>query len=122
MKIRSRTRTVPFRFGTESPPWCCSPLYEDASRQVGAQYELNGVPVRFRGDNIQGADYDSIKNAKDSSDAYDLFPGFLPPSANNAMVTANVAAPSSGMTEKPSRCSSFGSLVSATSSGVEGEG
>ena len=51
--------------------------------QVAAHYELNGVPVKFRGDNIQGADYDSIKNAKDSSDAYDLFPGFLPPSASN---------------------------------------
>jgi hypothetical protein len=55
------------------------------SRQVAAHYDLNGVPIKFRGDNIQGADYDSIKNTgvKDNSDAYDLFPGFLPPSANN---------------------------------------
>jgi hypothetical protein len=54
-------------------------------RQVTAHYELNGVPIKFRGDNVQGADYDSIKTAgaKDNSDAYDLFPGFLPPSANN---------------------------------------
>ncbi len=53
------------------------------SRQVGAHYELNGVPVKFRGDNIQGADYDSIKNGSGVSDAYDQFPGFQPPSANN---------------------------------------
>jgi hypothetical protein len=66
--------SIPVRFGFRQ------------SRQVGAHYELNGVPIKFRGDNVQGADYDSIKNvgAKDSSDAYDLFPGFLPPSANNA--------------------------------------
>ena len=65
--------SIPVRFGFRQ------------SRQVGAHYELNGVPIKFRGDNVQGADYDSIKNAgvKDSSDAYDLFPGFLPPSANN---------------------------------------
>ena len=37
-----------------------------------------------RGDNLQGANYDSIKTAKDAADAYDLFPGFLPPSASNA--------------------------------------
>jgi hypothetical protein len=53
-------------------------------RQVGAHYELNGARVNFRGDNLQGANYDSIKTAKDVSDAYDLLPGFLPPSAGNA--------------------------------------
>jgi hypothetical protein len=65
--------SIPVRFGFRQ------------SRQVTAHYELNGVPIKFRGDNIQGADYDSIKNtgAKDSSDAYDLFPGFLPPSGSN---------------------------------------
>ena len=63
--------SVPVRFGFRQ------------TRQVGAHYELNGIPIKFRGDNVQGADYDSIKNAKDSSDAYDLFPGFLPPSATN---------------------------------------
>jgi len=65
--------SIPVRFGFRQ------------SRQVGAHYELNGVPIKFRGDNIQGADYDSIKTAgaKDNSDAYDLFPGFLPPSASN---------------------------------------
>jgi len=63
--------TVPVRFGFRQ------------IRQVGDHYELNGVRVNFRGDNLQGADYDSIKTAKDVSDAYDLLPGFLPPSANN---------------------------------------
>ena len=65
--------SIPVRFGFRQ------------SRQVAAHYELNGVPIKFRGDNIQGADYDSIKNTgvKDNSDAYDLFPGFLPPSTNN---------------------------------------
>ena len=43
------------------------------------------MAIKFRGDNVQGADYDSIKTAgaKDNSDAYDLFPGLLPPSATN---------------------------------------
>ena len=51
--------------------------------QVGAHYELNGVRVNFRGDSLAGVNYDSITAAKDVSDAYDLVPGFLPPSANN---------------------------------------
>jgi hypothetical protein len=51
--------------------------------QVGAHYELNGVRVNFRGDSLQGANYDTIKAAKDVSDAYDLVPGFLPPSTNS---------------------------------------
>ena len=63
--------TVPVRFGFRQ------------IRQVGAHYELNGVRVNFRGDNLQGVNYDSIKAAKDVSDAYDLVPGFLPPSASN---------------------------------------
>jgi len=62
---------IPVRFGFRQ------------SRQAGKYYELNGVRVNFRGDNLQGANYDSIKAAKDVSDAYDLVPGFLPPSANN---------------------------------------
>jgi hypothetical protein len=41
------------------------------------------VRVNFRGDNLQGANYDSIKTASDVSDAYDLFPGFLPPSPSS---------------------------------------
>ena len=45
-------------------------------------YYLNGVHVRFHGDNLQGADYDSIDNVG-KGDAYDTLPGFLPPSAGN---------------------------------------
>ena len=52
--------------------------------QAGDHYELNGVRVNFRGDSLQGANYDSIRAARDVSDAYDLVPGFLPPSAGNA--------------------------------------
>jgi len=63
--------TLPVRFGFRQ------------SRQVGAHYELNGVRVNFRGDNLQGADYDSIKAAADVSDAYDLLPGFLAPSVSS---------------------------------------
>ncbi len=64
--------TTPFRFGFRQ------------SRQVGNHYELNGIRVNFRGDNIQGIDYDSIDNTgKGLGDAYDLYPGFLPPSAGN---------------------------------------
>ena len=51
--------------------------------QAGDHYELNGVRVNFRGDSLQGANYDSIHAAKDVSDAYDLVPGFLPPSTSN---------------------------------------
>jgi hypothetical protein len=47
-------------------------------KQVGTHYELSGVRVNFRGDSLQGANYDSI-----TSDAYDVLPGFLPPSAGN---------------------------------------
>jgi len=52
--------------------------------QAGDHYELNGVRVNFRGDSLQGANYDSIRAARDVSDAYDLVPGFLPPSPGNA--------------------------------------
>ncbi len=46
-------------------------------------YYLNGVRVNYRGDNIQGADYDSIDSGG-KGDAYDTLPGFLPPTAQNA--------------------------------------
>jgi hypothetical protein len=46
-------------------------------------YYLNGVHVRLHGDNLQGADYDSIINGG-QGDAYDTLPGFLPPSGQNA--------------------------------------
>ena len=65
--------TIPVRFGFRQ------------IRQVGPYYELNGVRVNFRGDDIQGADYDSITNAgaKAPGDSYDLFPGFLAPSGTS---------------------------------------
>lgn len=52
------------------------------STQNGEYYYLNGVRVNFRGDNLQGADYDRINNGG-KSDAYDTLPGFLPPSSGN---------------------------------------
>ena len=66
------THTLPVRFGFRQIV------------QAGDHYELNGVRVNFRGDSLQGANYDSIRAAKDVSDAYDLLPGFLPPSTGNA--------------------------------------
>src|SRR6266536_1269490 len=50
--------------------------------QNGDYYYLNGVRVNFRGDNLQGADYDRINNGG-KGDAYDTLPGFLPPSPGN---------------------------------------
>lgn len=50
--------------------------------QNGDYYYLNGVRVNFRGDNLQGADYDRINNGG-KGDAYDTLPGFLPPSSGN---------------------------------------
>lgn len=41
-------------------------------------YFLNGIRVNFRGDNLQGADYDSVVYNGGRSDAYDILPGFLP--------------------------------------------
>ena len=50
---------------------------------MGDHFELNGRRVNFRGDSIQGANYDNI-DYHGVSDAYDTFPGFLKPSAGNA--------------------------------------
>ncbi|WP_405087383.1 RICIN domain-containing protein [Microbispora sp. NBC_01389] len=55
--------------------------FREAS-QNGEYYYLNGVRVNFRGDNLQGADYDRINNGG-KGDAYDTLPGFLPPSSGN---------------------------------------
>ncbi|GAA2470298.1 sugar-binding domain-containing protein [Winogradskya humida] len=44
--------------------------------QAGDHYELNGVRVNFRGDSLQGANYDNI-DFHGRGDAYDTFPGFL---------------------------------------------
>ena len=40
-------------------------------------YFLNGIRVNFRGDSLQGADYDSIVQGGGPGDAYDTLPGFL---------------------------------------------
>ncbi|WP_158852931.1 RICIN domain-containing protein [Saccharothrix deserti] len=50
--------------------------------QNGEYYYVNGVRVNFRGDSLQGADYDRIDNGG-KGDAYDTLPGFLPPSTGN---------------------------------------
>ena len=49
----------------------------------GQYWYLNGVRVNFRGDNLQGADYDRINYGGGKGDAYDTYPGFLPPSSSN---------------------------------------
>jgi hypothetical protein len=51
-------------------------------KQVGDHYELNGTRVNFRGDSLQGANYDNIDH-HGRSDAYDTLPGFLAPSKRN---------------------------------------
>ena len=51
--------------------------------QVGDHYELNGKRVNFRGDSLQGANFDNI-DFHGKSDAYDTLPGFLKPSTSNA--------------------------------------
>lgn len=51
-------------------------------KQVGDHFELNGVKVNFRGDSIQGANYDNIDH-HGVSDAFDTLPGFLEPSEGN---------------------------------------
>jgi hypothetical protein len=51
--------------------------------QVGDHFELNGVRVEFRGDSIQGANYDNIDHGG-RGDAYGTYPGFLPTSPENA--------------------------------------
>ncbi|MEU1590492.1 RICIN domain-containing protein [Micromonospora sp. NPDC005710] len=66
----SRTSDAEYRFG-----------FREAT-QNGDYYYLNGVRVNFRGDNLQGADYDRINNGG-KGDAYHTLPGFLPPSSGN---------------------------------------
>ncbi|MBB5896448.1 RICIN domain-containing protein [Kutzneria kofuensis] len=65
-----RTSDATYRFGFRE------------SSQNGDYYYLNGVRVNFRGDNLQGADFDRIDNGG-KGDAYDTLPGFLPPSTGN---------------------------------------
>jgi ricin-type beta-trefoil lectin protein/glycosyl hydrolase family 2 len=65
-----RTSDADYRFGFRE------------STQNGEYYYLNGVRVNFRGDSLQGADYDRVNNGG-KGDAYDTLPGFLPPSTGN---------------------------------------
>ena len=65
-----RTSDARYRFGFRE------------STQNGEHYHLNGVRVNYRGDSLQGADYDRINNGG-KGDAYDTLPGFLPPSGAN---------------------------------------
>ena len=65
-----RTSDATYRFGFRE------------SSQNGEYYYLNGVRVNFRGDNLQGADFDRINNGG-KGDAYDTLPGFLAPSSGN---------------------------------------
>ena len=61
-------------------------LYQFGFRQieqVGDHFDLNGIRVNFRGDDIQEADYDSIDYGGGPGDAYDTLPGFLAPSKGN---------------------------------------
>ncbi len=66
-----RTSDASYRFGFRE------------STQNGEYYYLNGVRVNYRGDNLQGANYDRIDNGG-IGDAFDTLPGFLPPSGSNA--------------------------------------
>ncbi len=65
-----RTSDARYRFGFRE------------STQNGEHYHLNGVRVNYRGDSLQGANYDRINNGG-KGDAYDTLPGFLPPSGTN---------------------------------------
>ena len=51
-------------------------------RQAGKHFELNGIRVNFRGDNLQVANYDRVDH-DGRGDAIDTLPGFLPPSPDN---------------------------------------
>jgi hypothetical protein len=62
-----------------------SATYRFGFREVDQRdpyYYLNGVRVNFRGDDLQGADYDRVNNSG-QGDAYDTLPGFLPPGNGN---------------------------------------
>jgi ricin-type beta-trefoil lectin protein/glycosyl hydrolase family 2 len=65
-----RTSDAAYRFGFRE------------STQNGEYFQLNGVRVNYRGDSLQGADYDRVNNGG-KGDAYDTLPGFLPPSPGN---------------------------------------
>jgi len=50
-------------------------------RQEGRYFTLNGIRLKFRGDNLQVANYDGIDH-NGKGDAIDTLPGFLPPGGN----------------------------------------
>lgn len=52
----------------------CLQVAPDASHSI---YTLNGTRVNFRGDSLQGANYDRIDNGG-QGDAFSTYPGFLP--------------------------------------------
>lgn len=89
---------VPYQAGFQAQlHWANIALYEESEkvhsacvrfgfrelRQMGNRYELNGIPVNFRGDNLQVANYDRI-DFHGKGDAIDTLPGFLPPSESCA--------------------------------------
>lgn len=49
-----------------------------ASDGTNTCYFLNGIRVNFRGDSLQGVNYDSINYGGGRGDAYSTLPGFLP--------------------------------------------
>ena len=52
-------------------------------RQNGSFFELNGVRIKFRGDNLQVANYDGVDH-NGYGDAIHTLPGFLPPNESCA--------------------------------------
>ncbi len=62
---------------------------KQASDGTNTCYFLNGIRVNFRGDNLQGANYDSIDYDGGRGDAYDTLPGFLPGSNGWAQAVDN---------------------------------
>ncbi|MCB1134097.1 MAG: beta-galactosidase, partial [Verrucomicrobiae bacterium] len=69
------THSTSVRFGFRE----CRQVSPDANHTI---YTLNGVRVNFRGDSLQGANYDRINNGG-LGDAFSTLPGFLPPSPGN---------------------------------------
>jgi hypothetical protein len=52
-------------------------------------YYLNGIRVNFRGENLQGVNYDAITYGGGKGDAYDTYPGFLPGDSGWSMTVDN---------------------------------
>ena len=72
---RLPAHSIPVRFG-----------FRQSRQGTPHTTELNGVPIKSPRRQRPGRglrQHQDPRGAKDNSDAYDLFPGFLPPSANN---------------------------------------